>query len=58
MGYYDGLAGTSLSASTYDVARTLEAPVILVVDAAKTSVSVMALLKGFREFRRDSLIRG
>lgn len=58
MGYYDGLAGTSLSASTYDVARTLEAPVILVVDAAKTSVSVMALLKGFREFRQDSLIRG
>ena len=58
MGYYDGLAGLSLSASTYDVARTLEAPVILVVDAAKTSVSVMALLKGFLEFRRDSLIRG
>lgn len=58
MGYYDGLAGVSLSASTYDVARALEAPVILVVDAAKASVSVMALLRGFVEFQQDSQIRG
>lgn len=58
MGYYDGLAGTSLSASTYDVAKTLKAPVVLVTDAAKTSVSVIALLKGFLEFRKDSQIKG
>lgn len=58
MGYYDGLAGTSLSASTYDVAKALQAPVVLVADAAKTSVSVIALLKGFLEFRKDSQIKG
>lgn len=58
MGYYDGLAGASTLASTYDVAKALEAPVILVADASKTSVSVMALLKGFLEFRKDSRIEG
>ena len=35
MGLYDGLGGVTTRASTWDVARALEAPVILVVDGGK-----------------------
>lgn len=58
MGYYDGLGGTSDEASAYDLARMIETPVILVLDARGMSLSVLAELKGFLEFRRDSRIRG
>ncbi|MBR1911056.1 MAG: cobyrinate a,c-diamide synthase, partial [Treponema sp.] len=47
MGFYDGLAGKKLEASSSDVARVLGLPVILVVDAKGMSRSVVALLKGF-----------
>jgi cobyrinic acid a,c-diamide synthase len=42
MGLFDGAAGRGDLASTAHVARLLEAPVILVVDAAGTSRSVAA----------------
>ena len=58
MGLYDGLGGCTTQASTWDVARTLEAPVILVVDGAKSSVSVLALIKGFADFMEDRRVRG
>ena len=58
MGLYDGLGGVTTQASTWDVARTLEAPVILVVDGAKSSVSVLALIRGFRDFMEEKRIRG
>jgi cobyrinic acid a,c-diamide synthase len=46
MGLFDG-AGDGTPSSTADVARLLEAPVILVVDAASMSQSVAALVHGF-----------
>lgn len=46
MGMFDGVDGTDLS-STAHVARILNAPVILVVDAKGMSGSVHALIKGF-----------
>lgn len=58
MGYYDGLGGISVKASAYDVARVTDTPVILIVNARGMSVSVLAQLKGFLEFRRDSRIKG
>lgn len=58
MGYYDGLAGTSTEASSYDLARKTETPVILVVDCKGMSVSIAALVKGFVELRQDHGIRG
>ena len=58
MGLYDGLGGCTTQASTWDVARTLEAPVILVVDGAKSSVSVLALIRGFADFMEDRRVRG
>ncbi|MGV9777008.1 cobyrinate a,c-diamide synthase [Streptosporangium sp. NPDC003464] len=49
MGLYDG-AGASEYASTAHVARLLDAPVVLVVDAAKQSRSVAALVHGFASY--------
>lgn len=49
MGIYDGVDGTDLS-STAHVARILNAPVILVIDAKGMSRSIHALIKGFAEY--------
>ncbi|GGS55793.1 hydrogenobyrinate a,c-diamide synthase [Planobispora rosea] len=49
MGLYDG-AGSGEFASTAHVARLLEAPVVLVVDAARQSRSVAALVHGFASY--------
>lgn len=58
MGYYDGVAGTSFQASSYEIARITDTPAILVVDAKKSSRSVSALIKGFLEYQKDSRIVG
>ena len=49
MGLFDGAAEDG-TASTAHVARLLDAPVVLVVDAAAMSGSVAALVHGFRSF--------
>jgi len=58
MGYYDGLAGKSTEASSYDLARKTKTPVILLVDCKGMSVSMAAIIKGFLDFRQDHCIRG
>lgn len=58
MGYYDGLGAASVEASTYRVAQTLRAPVVLIVNARGQSVSALATLDGFLRFKPDSRIRG
>ena len=58
MGYYDGISLDSDEASTYDVARTLGLPVILVVPARGMASTILAVLKGMIEYRNDSNIRG
>ncbi|NMO55453.1 cobyrinate a,c-diamide synthase [Actinoplanes sp. TBRC 11911] len=50
MGLYDGRTGAGETGSTAQVARLLEAPVILVVDAAAQGRSIAALVHGFRSF--------
>lgn len=57
MGYYDGLGGQSDAASTYEIARVTETPVVLVVDGKGASVSLAALIKGIAEYRTDSNIQ-
>ena len=57
MGYYDGLGGVSTDGSTYDVARTLSMPSVLIVNSRGASLSVLAIIKGFLSFREDSQIR-
>ena len=49
MGLFDG-AGSGPQASTAHVARLLDAPVVLVVDAAGTSGSIAAVVHGFASF--------
>lgn len=58
MGYYDGVGGISDRSSAYDVAKTLDAPVILVVNGKGMSLSIAAVIKGFLEFRECSNIKG
>lgn len=58
MGYYDGLGGISTRSSAYEVAQVTDTPVILCVDGKGSSVSLVALVKGFLEYKEDSRIRG
>lgn len=58
MGYYDGVGGTSDLGSTYELSKTLDAPVVLVINAKGMSLSIAAMIKGFLEFRLDSNIKG
>lgn len=58
MGYYDGVAGTTAHASAWDIAGLTAAPVILVVDGKKSSLSLVALVKGFLEYEIDSRVKG
>jgi cobyrinic acid a,c-diamide synthase len=57
MGIYDGIDGTDF-ASTAHVARILNAPVILVVDIKGMSRSVLALIRGYRDFDKTISITG
>ena len=58
MGYYDGLGLTSTRASTYEVARETQSPVVLVVNARGVALSVIAAVEGFLRFTPGSGIRG
>lgn len=58
MGLYDGMGGISEEASTYDLARTLKAPVVLVIDAKGMSRSILAEAAGFISMDSDKLIKG
>ncbi|MDD3977120.1 MAG: cobyrinate a,c-diamide synthase [Methanomicrobium sp.] len=57
MGMYDGLEGED-TGSTAHVAKILNAPVILVIDAKGSSRSVNAVARGFASFDRDVNIAG
>ncbi len=58
MGYYDGLGGTTLTGSSFDVARTLQIPTVLIINCKGQSLSVLAVLKGFLEYEQPSMIKG
>ena len=58
MGYYDGFGGDSNHASTHHVASITKSPVLLVLDASKTSRSIAATVLGFQKFHRNSRIVG
>lgn len=57
MGYYDGVAMGD-TASAYDLARTTQTPVILILNAKGSALSILAVIKGFLEFRDNSQIKG
>jgi cobyrinic acid a,c-diamide synthase len=55
MGLYDGATGRGELASTAHVAKLLDAPVVLVVDAAAMARSAAAIVHGYTSF--DSSVR-
>ena len=58
MGYYDGVGGTTFRASAYDLARTTKTPAVLIVNSKGMSLSLLAYIKGFCQYREDSGIKG
>ncbi len=57
MGLFDGSSDGTAS-STADVARLLDAPVVLVVDASAMSASVAAMVHGYTTFDRSVRVAG
>lgn len=58
MGYYDGLSADSWEASSYDTARTLGLPVVLILPCRGAALSLAAVAAGMTGYRPDSSIRG
>ncbi len=58
MGYYDGLGGNTAKASTYSVAKATQTPVVLIVNGKGMSTSIVPLIQGFLQYKKDSAIKG
>jgi cobyrinic acid a,c-diamide synthase len=58
MGMFDGAAGAGELASTAQVAKLLQAPVLLVVDCSALARSVAAVVHGFARFDPDVGVAG
>lgn len=58
MGLYDGMSGRNDFASTAHIAKILDAPIILVVDAAKAARSIAAMIFGYLNFDKKLKIIG
>jgi cobyrinic acid a,c-diamide synthase len=58
MGLFDGASGRGELASTGHVAKLLDAPVLLVVDAAAMARSAAAIVHGYRTFDPDIDVAG
>ncbi len=57
MGLYDGMDSTEIASSAH-VAKSLDIPVILIVNVHGMSRSAAAIVKGFSEFDRDVNVAG
>lgn len=58
MGLYDGMGVDSDRGSSYEIARILGLPIILVVDARGMGRSVVAHISGYLNYDEDNLIQG
>jgi cobyrinic acid a,c-diamide synthase len=58
MGLFDGASGRGELASTAQVAKLLQAPVVLVVDGSAMARSAAAIVHGFRTFDPDLDVAG
>lgn len=50
MGLFDGVAGGTDQGSSAEIAKLLDIPVVLVLDASKSARSIAAVVKGFETF--------
>ncbi len=57
MGFYDGL-GNEGDHSSYSISRLTGVPAVLVVNPGGMSLSVAAVIKGFKELKPDNNIKG
>ena len=55
MGFYDGI---EKGVSTYNIAKTLKIPVVLVIDGSGSYSTISALIKGMLEYKKDNQIKG
>jgi len=58
MGLFDGASPTSEEGSTAEIAKWLQAPVLLVVDTRGMARTVAAIARGFSDFDRALALRG
>jgi cobyrinic acid a,c-diamide synthase len=58
MGLFDGVSGSDDAASTAEISRILNAPIILVVDVSRTAGSSAALVHGFKTFDQTLKVKG
>lgn len=58
MGFYDGMQMDSAQASSYDLAKKTDTPVILVINGKGMALSVLSIIKGFLELYKDHTIKG
>ena len=54
MGYYDGMDKGS---SAYDIAKIINVPSLLILDAGGSYITISAILKGMCEFRDDNTVK-
>ena len=57
MGYYDGIA-TTTEASSWQLAKATQTPVVLLLNCKGMSVSIAAQLGGYLSYQPDSQIKG
>ena len=58
MGLFDGVSGAGDAASTAEISRLLNSPIILVVDVSRTAGSIAALVHGFKTFDQTLKLKG
>jgi cobyrinic acid a,c-diamide synthase len=58
MGLFDGVTGSSEKGSTAEIAKLLDLPVVLVVDAGNSARSIAAVIRGFETFDLDLSFAG
>ena len=58
MGFYDGLGGSTLRASGYEISQMTKTPVVLVIDGKGASLTLAAMAKGLKEYKTPNEISG
>jgi len=58
MGLFDGVSGSGDVASTAEISRILNTPIVLVVDVSRTAGSSAALVHGFKTFDQTLKLKG
>ena len=54
MGFYDGM---DKACSAYDVTKLLKVPTVLILDGSGSYITISAVLKGLKEYKKDNTIK-